>query len=135
MLKDVAKQYYEEGNYNCAETIIRAANDYYGLGLHDRDMIMVAGYGGGIQVGSTCGALLGCVSVLAMKYVEQRAHESADIRPVTVLLTKKFKEQFGSTLCAEVKPKFFSRELRCANTVDLACDVLEETLGEYQPKA
>ena len=44
MLKDYAKKYYGD-NYNCAETIIRAANDYYGLHLNDRDMIMVGSFG------------------------------------------------------------------------------------------
>ena len=55
MLKETAKKYYFEGNYNCAETIIRAANDFYGLKLNDRDMIMVGGFGGGMQTGSSCG--------------------------------------------------------------------------------
>ena len=32
MLKDLAAKYYQQG-YNCAETIIRAGNKYYNLGL------------------------------------------------------------------------------------------------------
>ena len=32
MLKERAKEYYNQ-NYNCAETIVRAANDEYNLGL------------------------------------------------------------------------------------------------------
>ena len=31
MLKDVYQKYYFEQNYNCAETLLRAANDYYDL--------------------------------------------------------------------------------------------------------
>ena len=58
MLKDLCEKYYFEGNYNCAETIIRAGNDYYNLGLHDRDMIAFGGFGAGIQTGNTCGAVL-----------------------------------------------------------------------------
>ncbi len=71
MLKDVAMKYYKEQNYNCAETILRAGNEYYGLELHDRDMILVGGFGGGIQSGNTCGAVLSAVSILSMKYVDQ----------------------------------------------------------------
>ena len=70
MLKDVYQKYYFEQNYNCAETLLRAANDYYDLKLHDRDMIMVGAYGAGIQCGNTCGAVLAAASVLSMKYVE-----------------------------------------------------------------
>ncbi|MDD6022920.1 MAG: C-GCAxxG-C-C family (seleno)protein [Oscillospiraceae bacterium] len=134
MLKDVAAKYNKQ-DYNCAETIIRAANEYYNLGLHERDMIMQAGFGGGIQTASTCGALLSAVSVLSLKYVETRAHESKDIQPVVFLLTKKFKERYGSTLCKDVKPQSFDKVVRCLNTVTTACDILEETLAEYQPKA
>lgn len=134
MLKDVAQEYYFDKNYNCAETILHAANDYYDLGLHEKDMILVAGFGAGMQTGNTCGALLASISVLSMKYVEAKAHESADIRDVALMLTRKFKEKFGSTLCREIKPNFFSPEVRCKNTVDGACDILEEVFAEYQPK-
>ena len=134
MLKDVADKYYFKENYNCAETIIHAANEYYGLGLHDRDMIMLAGYGAGMQTANTCGALLSTISVLALKFVEARAHESRDLQPVTFLLTKKFKEAFSSTLCKDIRPQCFQKEIRCQKTVHMACDILEEVLAEYQPK-
>lgn len=134
MLKDVAQEFYFAKNYNCAETILHAANEYYNLGLHERDMILVAGFGAGMQTGNTCGALLASISVLSMKYVEAKAHESADIHDAALMLTRKFKEKFGSTLCKEIKPNFFSPEVRCKNTVDNACDILEEVLAEYQRK-
>lgn len=132
MLKDVAKKYYLERNYNCAETIVHAANEYYELGLHERDMILVGGFGGGMQTGNTCGAILGAISVLSMKYVEAKAHESADIKPVAMMLTRKFRKHFESTLCCEIKPKFFSPEIRCGKTIDATCDIIEETLAEYE---
>ena len=55
MLKDLYEKYYYEMNYNCAETIIRAGNEYYDLGLGDRDMIAFGGFGAGTQTGNTCG--------------------------------------------------------------------------------
>ncbi len=109
MLKDLYEKYYYDENYNCAETLIRAANEYYDLGLHDRDMIMLGGYGAGIQTGNTCGAILAAVSVLSMKYVEQKAHESKDI-----------------------KPQSFEPEIRCKKTIEAACDILEKVLAEYK---
>ena len=42
MLKDEIGKYYFDGNYNCAETIIRAGNDYYQLGLHDEGKLAEA---------------------------------------------------------------------------------------------
>ena len=66
MLKDYISKYYFDQNYNCAETILRAANEYYGLELHDKDMIMVGAYGAGIQAGNTCGAILSAAAVLSL---------------------------------------------------------------------
>lgn len=131
MLKDVYQKYYFEQNYNCAETLLRAANEYYGLNLHDRDMIMVGAYGAGIQCGNTCGAVLAAASVLSMKYVEAKAHESEDIRPVVMKLMRKFNAKYGSTLCKDIKPQSFKPEYRCKMTVETACDILEETIAEY----
>ena len=72
MLKDTYEKYYYDQNYNCAETMIRAANEYYDLKLHDRDMIMLGGYGAGMQTGNTCGAVLAAVSVLSMNMLRRR---------------------------------------------------------------
>ncbi|MGN0385016.1 MAG: C-GCAxxG-C-C family protein [Lachnospiraceae bacterium] len=132
MLKDVYAKYYFEGNYNCAETIIRAANEYYELGLHDRDMIMVGAYGAGIQCGNTCGAVLSAAAVLSMKYVEAKAHESEDIRPVVMKLMRKFQAKYGSTLCKDIKPQSFKPEYRCRMTIEASCDILEETIAEFE---
>ena len=132
MLKDYYDKYYFEGNYNCAETIIRAANECYELGLHDRDMIMMGAYGAGIQTGNTCGAILASAAVLSMKYVEAKAHESADIKPVTKKLLKKFREKYNSTLCKDIKAQSFRPEYRCRMTIETACDILDATIEEYE---
>ncbi len=132
MLKDYYEKYYNDRNYNCAETVIRAANDYYDLKLHDRDMIMLGGYGGGIQTGNTCGAILAAVSVLSMKYIEQKAHDSKDIKPVTTALINEFKKKYGSILCKDIKPQSFDPQSRCKNTVEAACDILEAVIADYE---
>ena len=133
MLKDHLAKYYFDGNYNCAESVLRAANDYYELGLHDRDMILVGGYGAGIQTGNTCGAILGAVSVLSMKFIEKKAHESDNIKPVTTLFLEKCHARFENTLlCAPIKEANFAEGVRCLKTVESACDLLEETIKEYK---
>lgn len=132
MLKDLLPKYYFEQNYNCAETILRAANEYYDLQIHDKDMILVGAYGAGIQSGNTCGAVLSAAAVLSMKYVEAKAHESEDIRLVVVKMMRKFNEKYGSTLCKDIKPQSFKPEYRCRETINTACDILEETIAEYE---
>ncbi|MCR5652016.1 MAG: C-GCAxxG-C-C family protein [Lachnospiraceae bacterium] len=132
MLKDCYEKYYFEQNYNCAETLIRAANDYYDLQLHDRDMIMLGAYGAGIQTGNTCGAILAAASVLSMKYIEQKAHESKDIKPVTTDLIREFNKRYGSVLCKDIKAQSFKPEYRCKMTVETACDILEQVIADYE---
>ena len=132
MLKDLYSKYYYEGNYNCAETILRAGNEYYGLGLHDRDMISFGGFGAGIQTGDTCGAVLAGVGILSMKYIEAKAHESADIKPVVKKLMRAFRDQYGSVLCKDIKPQSFKPEIRCKNTIEVACDIIEKVIDEYE---
>ena len=132
MLKDHLHEYYFDKNYNCAETILRAANDYYNLGLNDRDMIMVGSYGAGLQTGNTCGAVLAASAVLSMMYVPAKAHESADIKPVMQILMRKFKGKYGSTLCKDIKPQSFKPEYRCKLTIEDSCDILEATIKEYE---
>ena len=132
MLKDCYEKYYYDQNYNCAETMIRAANEYYDLKLHDRDMIMLGGFGAGIQTGNTCGAILAAVSVLSMKYIERNAHDSKDIKPVTTALIRKFNEKYGSTLCKDIKPQSFNPEYRCKMTIETACEILESVIADYE---
>ena len=132
MLKNIFEKYYFDGNYNCAETMIRAANEYYSLGLHDRDMIMVGGFGAGMQCGSTCGAVLSAVAVLSMKYIAERAHDSKEIKPVTQSLMRSFTEKYGSTLCKDIKPQSFNPEYRCKKTIESACDILEKVIAEFE---
>ena len=132
MLKDLLPKYYLDRNYNCAEAILHAANEQYGLGLDEHAMKLVASFGGGIQCGNTCGAVLADAAVLSMLYVEERAHESRDIRPVCVALQRAFLQKYNSTLCKDIKLQSFRPEYRCRMTIETACDILEETIAAYE---
>lgn len=132
MLKDHLAEYYFDGNYNCAESVVRAGNDYYELGLHDNDMKMVGAYGAGMQTGSTCGALLGALALLSMKYIEKKAHESTDIKPIVTMMMEKFTALYTSSMCSVVKPQSFKEGVRCLKAVEDACDILEEVIEAYE---
>jgi len=131
-LKSLIKKYYIDENYNCAESLIRAGNEYYNLEISDNDMKLVGGFGGGLQCGNTCGALLSATSILSMKFIEDKAHESEDLQEVVSEYVDRFKEAYGSTLCSEIKPFFFCSECRCQETVETACDLLEAVVDEYE---
>ena len=50
MLKDYALHYYEQG-YNCAESLVYGANVAWHLNLDENACHLMAGLGGGLQVG------------------------------------------------------------------------------------
>ena len=130
MLEEVARKYYKMG-YNCAESIIRAGNEVYDLKLHDRDMVMTAAFGGGMQIGDVCGALTGACCVISARYVETKAHDYPEMRKLTQKLVLAFQQDMGSRLCAKVKPVHYSKELKCQNTVGRAAVILERVISEW----
>lgn len=133
MLRDHVETYYFDQNYNCAEALLRAANDYYALGLDENALRLVAGFGGGMQTGNVCGTVLSAISIFSEKYVQTRAHESEDIKPVTQKFLRRFREALnGSLLCKDLKASYFEPEKRCVHTVLTACDVLEQVMDDYE---
>ncbi len=130
-LEELVKKYYVKQGYNCSETLIHAANDYYHLNLHEDDMKLFAGYGSGMYVGSTCGALVGCIAALSKATVPTKAHDHLDtLRPNVQACVRNFKEALSGTDCKDVKPLHHSKETRCLQTCLLAAQALEQTISE-----
>lgn len=129
-LQEITKKYYLQG-FNCSETILHAANEYYKLNLHEEDMKVMAGFGGGMFVGSTCGALIGSIAAISKLIIETKAHDEMDrIRPITQKCVRNFKEELGALDCAHIKPVHNTKEERCLPTCLLATKALEKTIRE-----
>lgn len=47
MLRDRIENLFIDQDYNCAESMLHAANDEYGLGIDKDAFKLVGGYGGG----------------------------------------------------------------------------------------
>ena len=105
MLKDIAEKYYIQG-YNCAESLIRAGNEYYSLNLDENALKMTGAFGGGFHVGDVCGALSGSACVISSKYIETRAHETTHLKPIMLNLVRAFQSHFSSRLCCQSKTLF-----------------------------
>lgn len=131
MLKDLAEKYYTQG-YNCAESLVRAGNEYYHLGLDEKAFKMTGAFGGGLQVGDICGALSGSACVISSKYIETKAHDSEDLKPLMLNFVRAFQTHFSSRVCSQIKAKFFSKEVHCLNTVTQTAEILEQVLTEYE---
>ncbi|MGN0997170.1 MAG: C-GCAxxG-C-C family (seleno)protein [Candidatus Ventricola sp.] len=130
MLADIAQRYYLEGDYNCAESVLLAANEAYGLGLDpDSCYRLVSAFGGGMGCGVVCGALAGGMAALGQAAVTGRAHTTEGFKALCTLCVRDFTDTLGGRDCAQLKPMHFTRETKCLATVRLACDVLERRMA------
>lgn len=121
---------YQKENYNCAETLVLAGNETYGLGLDEKAVKMMAGFGGGCGCGHFCGALAGALGILSLLTIGDRAHTTPGYGPVRAEFMAKFEQELGSFLCSELKPKYRSEEHGCLKTCELAGEVLEAYIAE-----
>lgn len=129
MLKDRAREAYLHKNYNCAESVLWAAGQEYGLGLPEEGQRLLGGFGGGLACGSACGALCGAMAVLGRLRMGESAHGTPGFREECARLSALFRERLGGLDCRELTPKHKREDgTRCLETVLLACDVLEEHL-------
>ena len=110
MLKERAKEYYNQ-NYNCAETIVRAANDEYNLGLTEEAIRMCGG-----------------ICVISSKLIESCAHETPELRKSCQQLVSAFNRILGDTECKHLMMKYKKPDTRCLDTVLLGCEALESVM-------
>ena len=50
MVKEYVKSFYLENDFNCAETMLKAIDAAYGLGLRPKDVKLVGAWGGGAAI-------------------------------------------------------------------------------------
>lgn len=130
MLKEKAYEYFIRKDHNCAESVLLAISEEYGLGIGPEEMKLVSAFGGGMGCGKLCGALAGGMAALGKLAVNGRAHTTADFGPLCAGLHEKFRTVLGSTQCEELKAMYRDDEVRCLKTVELALEVFEAYAGE-----
>jgi len=98
-----AVSYFREG-FNCAESVLLALEEAYGLGSELIPSIATP-FGAGIgRRGSVCGALTGGVMALGFRYGRMTPDSQAREKPYRLALGlyDLFREEFGSVLCLEL---------------------------------
>ena len=132
LLENIEKYYGKNYNLNCSETILYASNDEYGLNLSKDTFKAMAGFGGGMGVETTCGALTGAIAVLGVMYTKEKAHEDTKIKILTSELYNRFVEKLGTENCKELKLKYRNEELRCFAMVKIAGEILEDIVNREE---
>ncbi|WP_346871147.1 C-GCAxxG-C-C family (seleno)protein [Clostridium sp. UBA5119] len=135
MLLDVVKKYYgEEYDLNCAETMLYAANEEYGLNLSKETFKTMAAFGGGMGVESTCGVITGAISVLGILFTKERAHESDYVKTLTQEFIKNFNKECNSLNCDKLKELYRNDEIRCLNIVEKGAVILDNIVTRERNK-
>lgn len=133
MLEKIAQAYYAQG-YNCAESIILAGNEMYGLNLDPSVSRAFSAFGGGLQCGELCGALVGACGVVGAKLIERQAHDhKVELRTLTQKVVREFEKELGARKCMELKPKWHNPDpaVKCVRTVTQAAIALEKVVSEW----
>jgi len=133
MLLDAVKKYYDASyDLNCAETILYAANETYGLNLDKKALKMMAAFGGGMAIEEICGALTGALAVLGILFVKDKAHESDRIKELTREFFEKFRYRLSTDNCKKLKELYRNEEERCSHIVYAAAEILHEMIKEQK---
>ncbi len=140
---DIAKKYFLEG-YNCAQAVVLAFADDFGLEKKTAVMLS-SSFGGGMgRLREVCGAVSGMFMVLGLKY----GYDSPENNEAKKELYKKvqevagiFKEDNGSIICRELlglnqkgksdptpeaRTETYYKKRPCKDLVKFAADLVED---------
>ena len=123
----VKADYKDKFDLNCAETILYGANKAYNLNLDKNDLKVAAGFGGGMGIEETCGALTGGIMALGVLFVEDNAHDS-EISDFTEKVFNKYEEEMGSIVCAPLKEQYRTEESGCYKVILKAAEIFDEII-------
>ena len=127
-LKDRAGMLYSQG-MGCAEAILLAASEAYGLGLTEADAALFSGFRTGMGCGSTCGALVGAIGALGRKYKQRE-----DLKELCARFVERFEKRMAcdSTDCVDLAARYKTEANRCRAAVEITAEALEGFVGELE---
>ena len=125
-ISDYIGDYYREKGFNCAETVLCAANDAWDLHLEPAVIRTMGGFGGGMGTRNVCGAVSGGIAALSCRYVEVTGHQSPLLMAKVRLFMNTVKERLGDEKCAFLGPKYRSESEGCLTTIRLVAEILDE---------
>ncbi|WP_238858512.1 C-GCAxxG-C-C family protein [Clostridium sp. YIM B02569] len=111
-------EFHKEG-YNCAESILKAFNEDTGSEI---PIAIASPFGGGMTIGSTCGAITGTLMAIGALKGRNSSEEKNNSRVVTREIINKVKEKYGTLECIELKKK----GITCDEIIEYAYNILNE---------
>ncbi|HBG14855.1 MAG TPA: hypothetical protein DDW96_06010 [Synergistaceae bacterium] len=133
MLVDKAMRYYLLEDMNCAESVLYAANDEYGLELDRAGLKTMAGFGGGMSIETTCcGALSGAIAAISVRFTKTKAHENPEVREICKDFLNGFVARHGEINCAPLKDLYRDERSRCLPVIEMAAEELERIMKDHE---
>lgn len=134
--KEALKLFHE--GYNCAQAILAAYGDMFGLERQNAFKIG-APFGGGVaNTGNTCGALSGALMVIGLRYGSDKPAgwvKRARVNRASKNFMKRFINVCGSKDCDDLKCYYrmnnhenIKKKAYCARIVEKAVNILEDLL-------
>ena len=131
--------------FNCSQAVFSCYSEQFGLDC-ERALKVATGFGGGMRMGETCGAVTGAFMVLGLKYGNATA-ENQQAKEKTyekvIEFTNRFKARNGSVICrdllgCDISTQEGQKKARddslfstvCPEMVRNAAEILEEMLPE-----
>ena len=134
-----AARYFRQ-DYNCAQSVLLAMSEYYGIRRNKLIPRIATAFGGGIgRRGSLCGALTGGVMAIGLKHGTNKTvlKEKEKAYKIALRFYDQFAKECGSPLCRELtgydltKPeeraklrKSKVRDEKCSHFVRKAVEIL-----------
>ena len=130
--KDKPEAEQPQYHMNCAEVLLRAANDKHELNLPEVCFCMLQGFGAGFYSEKTCGAFSGSLAALGALYTEERPSDQAKMTRAAKLLVAEFEKEFGSLDCDYIK-KHHRDAVTACNPVKLrAAQVFDRVIEKLE---
>ncbi len=120
--------YKEKKDFNCAGAILFGANEVYRLDMDARALKLAAGFGGGMGIEATCGALTGAVMVLGRIFAKDKGHDTPRLEELCAEFLEEYRSQMGDIDCTPLKERYRSEELKCRRVVLKSAEILESMI-------
>ncbi len=141
-LRDQASKYIESENqygdkkalyhYNCAETLLYSANDYYKFDIDPSFLKAIVPFGGGFYSERTCGALTGGIAVLGILFAEDKPTNNVKLKEATKYWVEVFEKEFNSIDCKTIKELHRDDIKGCGPVMEKSAQLLEELIKKFK---
>lgn len=132
-------EYFYNGGLNCAESTLRCLIENGIIDAPPEAVRMMTGFGGGMQRGTTCGAVIGAVAALG--WVTGRTEPEQSRQPSAEAVReflRAFEDAFGTLNCRELQAVYVKEHAlksegmyrRCTVFVEKAIELVQDILAQ-----